>query len=170
LFRSANALTGDVPIPSAAYADLEGVSPTYVPFRNGNLISAAASVAVQMNCSAVVTANHANDWANWAYPDCSPEFIGAMANALWVGTYQQVRLVSPFLHRTKGEIAAVGAVLNVPYELTRSCYTEAELHCGTCPTCRERHEAFAEALYPDPTVYAHQPNGPGCQVSGAPLA
>jgi len=53
----------------------------------------------------------------------------------------------------KDEIAEVGYQLNVPYEITWSCYKGGELHCGRCGTCVERVEAFILAMVPDPTEY-----------------
>lgn len=152
-------------IPNAAYADLpHGISPTYVSFRNGTMLSAIAAKA-QSWVMAMETAGvcgtatiycgvHADDAANDAYPDCTLEFIGAMANAIQVGTYGKVRLRAPLVHAQKSGIIASGVMLGVPYGLTWSCYKGDELHCGTCPTCRARKEAFIEAGEDDPTVYA----------------
>ena len=97
---------------------------------------------------------HAEDAKNWAYPDCTPEFIGAMACAIYIGTYKAVRVNAPLTYITKGQTIEWGTKLNVPYALTWSCYKGEELHCGTCPTCRSRKTAFAEAGVVDPTVYA----------------
>jgi 7-cyano-7-deazaguanine synthase len=96
---------------------------------------------------------HAEDAQNWAYPDCTPEFIGAMANAIFVGTYRAVRLISPIMFMTKAQIVAMGDKLNVPFDKTWSCYKGGEKHCGKCPTCYARKDAFAVAGVRDPTVY-----------------
>jgi 7-cyano-7-deazaguanine synthase in queuosine biosynthesis len=100
---------------------------------------------------------HAEDAQNWAYPDCTPEFIGSMANAIFIGTYQRVRLVTPFIHSLKSTIVHDGWMLDVPYHLTWSCYAGGEVHCGECPTCIARKEAFTKGNIPDPTVYANTP-------------
>lgn len=81
------------------------------------------------------------------------EFIGAMANAIHQGTYFQVRLVTPFLWMTKAQIVATGLALNVPFELTWSCYEGQDRACGKCPTCVGRLEAFAIAKAVDPIPY-----------------
>jgi len=145
-------------IPDASYDQLEGVSPTYVPFRNGLLLSIAASIghelAKKTGCEVLVGYGaHAEDAHNWAYPDCTPEFIGAMANAIYVGTYHQVRLWTPFMYYTKHQIVQVGDKLGVDWKQTWSCYKGENLHCGTCPTCIARKQAFNLADVPDPTQY-----------------
>lgn len=144
--------------PSVSYEEMRdtpGVSPTYVPFRNGNLISVAAAVALVRGAARVYFGAHAEDARNWAYPDCTPEFIGAMSNAVYVGTYHKVRLVTPLTWLTKGEIVRLGFELGVPFELTHSCYRDQYPACGTCPTCVERKKAFEVNSKHDPIEYAN---------------
>jgi 7-cyano-7-deazaguanine synthase len=100
---------------------------------------------------------HAEDAANWAYPDCTPEFIGAMANAIYVGTYYTVRLYTPIMWMSKAEVVRWGNELQVPFDMTWSCYKGGDLQCGECPTCISRHNAFLDAGIPDPTTYAVRP-------------
>lgn len=158
-----------VEVPSIAYSEITGVSPTYVPFRNGLLLSTlAAHVAGQhldplrrdqLHFNEDVDlyfGAHAEDAAGGAYPDCSVEFVTAMGEAIRHGTYNKVRLVAPFIHAFKTEIITVGTALKVPYQLTWSCYRGGELHCGSCSTCIARREAFATARVLDPTAYAEK--------------
>lgn len=151
-------------IPSISYADIEGVSPTYVPFRNGLMLSAIAShvhgaaVTYFENGGvqewAIYFGAHAEDAQNWAYPDCTPEFIGAMANAIFIGTYRAVRLHTPLQWLNKVNIIRLGESLGVNWANTWSCYKGGEVHCGVCPTCRARREGFIAAGVKDPTIYA----------------
>lgn len=144
-------------IPSVSYAELpHGVSPTYVPFRNSTLLSLVTGMAaVDDEAEAVYVGVHAEDAENWAYPDCTPEFMGGMANAIYIGTYHKIRLYTPLIWMTKTEVVQVGESLDVPWELTWSCYEGRELHCGICPTCRARNTAFIEGRGADPTQYEH---------------
>lgn len=157
----------DAHIPDVSYSELKGVSPTYVPFRNGLMISAAASflagtleqLIAQGDLPVDAVAHlyagmHAEDAAAFAYPDCTPEFAGSMANAIWMGTYGKVRLITPFIYSSKAAITLHGHHLGVPYDKTWSCYKGGEKHCGVCPTCRARREAFITARVDDPTEYA----------------
>ncbi len=146
-------------IPTVSYDELpSGVSPTYVPFRNGTMLSLVAGMAaVDEEAEAVYIGVHAEDAKNWAYPDCTPEFMGGMANAIFVGTYHKIRLHTPLIWMKKFEIVMLGDELRVPWALTWSCYEGHELHCGMCPTCRARMDAFIFAHVTDPTEYEETP-------------
>ncbi len=153
---SHSAVMGDVDMPLEEYKDYEsgeGESITVVPFRNGNLISAAVTIAEVNGFSKVYVGMHATDYSTWAYPDCTPEFLGAMANAIYTGTLGRVRLVFPLIWMTKAEVVTRGALLGIPFNLTWSCYEGGRRHCGRCPTCLERIKAFVEAGYKDPVTY-----------------
>lgn len=142
--------------PEMSYQEISsstGVSPTYVPFRNGNLLSAAAALALVRNAHYIYYGAHAEDARGFAYPDCTPEFNGAMASAIYVGTYHQVRLLTPLQWLSKKEIAEMAQHLNAPIHLTYSCYAGREQHCGKCPTCISRVQAFKLAGIKDPVAY-----------------
>lgn len=165
----ASALTkrgGTYEIPDATYADIKGKSPAYVPFRNGLLISAAASQAVGFielesrgrrdapdNNNALFFGAHAEDARSWAYADCTPEFIGAMANAVYIGSYGMLRLATPLEWMTKADVIRTGTNLGIDYRDTWSCYRGGRLHCGACPSCHARKSAFTAAGVLDPTPY-----------------
>ncbi len=144
-------------IPKTSYADqLEqqnGPVNTYVPFRNGLFISAAASIAIAQDCSLLYYGAHRDDAAGAAYPDCSEEFQQAMAEAIWQGSGGQLRLEAPFIQDTKAGVVARGLALQVPYQLTWSCYVGQELPCGICGTCRDRLAAFRQNGVDDPLIY-----------------
>jgi 7-cyano-7-deazaguanine synthase len=148
-------------VPNISYDDITGVSPTYVPYRNGLLLSAVTSyVAGALPPIIPVTEEwaiyfgaHAEDARAWAYPDCTPEFIGAQANAIYIGTYQKVRLHTPLQWLDKARIIALGESLEVDWAMTWSCYRGDTKHCGTCPTCRARRAGFELAGVRDPTDY-----------------
>ncbi len=146
----------DLDVPEVPYSELTGVSPTFVPFRNGLMLAAITSHAVSQchgDEEAVVGFGaHAEDAENWAYPDCTPEFIGAMANAIYVGTYHKVRLYTPLMWMTKEEIGALGTQYDIDWSLTWSCYKGEEMQCGICSTCLARREALEH--HGDNTEYA----------------
>jgi 7-cyano-7-deazaguanine synthase len=157
LFQASNStlIEGGADNPTVAYEDLDdGVSPAYVPFRNGVFLSMATAVALEVDAQAVYFGAHAEDAERWAYPDCTPEFIGSIASAMFVGSYMKVRLISPLQWSNKADVIRVGTLLEAPYGLTMSCYNGAEPACGTCPTCRSRRAAFRANGREDPIEYA----------------
>ena len=139
---SGSSLLGESNIPDGPYPDSLGPLSTYVPFRNGTLLSLAAAVSQRYQAQAIYFGAHSEDAANWAYPDCTPEFIGAMANAIYVGTYFKTRLITPLQWLTKAEIVKLGLEVHAPMWLSWSCYRGGRVPCGTCPTCLSRKEAF----------------------------
>lgn len=141
-------------MPHKPYSEIEGVSPTYVPFRNGIFLATATAIALNGKYDEVWFGAHADDADGWAYPDCTPEFIGAIQNAIFVGTYHKVRLVAPFTYATKADIVRKGLDLDAPYSLTVSCYEGKNVACGECPTCLSRLEAFKANDATDPITYA----------------
>lgn len=161
LFKGGS-LTTEEEVLDMRYDDLPSgqMSPTYVPFRNGNLISMAVAYADSevrrwdaFKEATVWAGMHAEDAQGFAYADCTPEFLGAMTAAVHIGTYGRVRLHTPFQAMEKWEIIQKGMALDVPYELTYSCYRGGYPACGACSTCHARIEAFQRAGYEDPIAY-----------------
>lgn len=148
-FRS-SLLSGAEDIPEGHYSG-ENIKSTVVPFRNGIMLAVAAGLAESRGLRHIMLANHSGD--HTIYPDCRPEFVKGMNEAVVAGTDGQVSFIAPYTALTKGRIAAIGKEIGVDYALTYSCYKGGEKHCGRCATCLERKEALAEAGIPDPTLY-----------------
>jgi len=134
-------------IPKMAYVDQlkeTGGSPvsTYVPYRNGLFLSAAASIALSRDCDNVYYGAHMDDAAGNAYPDCSNSFFTAIKEAIEEGSGHKLSVKAPFIQMNKSQIVALGKELKVPYELTWSCYAGEEPPCGKCGTCIDRKKAF----------------------------
>ena len=149
VFRS-SLLQGDNAVPEGNY-DEENMRSTVVPFRNGIMLSIAAGIAENEGLSYIMLANHAGDHA--IYPDCRPEFVKAMDKAVQAGTYNGVRLLTPYTLLSKTDIARKGKIMGIDYSETWSCYRGGECHCGKCGTCRERREALQQAGIEDKTRY-----------------
>ena len=143
-------LAGADSIPEGNYDD-ENMKSTVVPFRNGIMLSVACGLAETNSLKYVLIANHGGDHA--IYPDCRPEFIEAMSEAMKFGTYPGIEIHAPFTNLSKGEIALIGKKLGIDYSTTYSCYKGEERHCGVCGTCTERREALAFAGINDTTPY-----------------
>ena len=112
---------------------------TYVPFRNGLMISMAASFADGLfsgEDTEIFVGVHQDDAAVNAYADCS----------------EKIKVVAPFVGKTKADVVKIGLDLKVPYELTWSCYERGEVPCGKCATCIDRAKAFELNGISDPAL------------------
>lgn len=130
----------------------EGTVDTYVPFRNGLLLSYAAAVAVSVEAGAIYYGAHADDAAGRAYPDCTPEFVDYMNKAIFEGSGRTTHLEAPLINLNKAGVVKLGLELNTPYQFTWSCYEGGEKPCGTCGTCIDRAMAFEANGVKDPAL------------------
>ncbi|SFS78195.1 7-cyano-7-deazaguanine synthase QueC [Marininema halotolerans] len=126
----------------------EGIPSTYVPARNLIFLSLAAAYAEVIGAEAVYTGVSAVDYSG--YPDCRPEFIAHLEETIRLATKTgaeggKIQLKTPLIHLSKADTIREGLRLNVPYQLTTSCYQGAELACGECDSCRLRLKGFADA-------------------------
>jgi 7-cyano-7-deazaguanine synthase len=112
---------------------------TVVPNRNMVLLPLAAAIARSRGEHEILFAAHAGDAA--IYPDCRPEFVSALSKAMELGCGAWVS--APFLNMTKRDIVQLGRQLQVPMEMTWSCYDGGDIPCQNCGACIERNEALA---------------------------
>jgi 7-cyano-7-deazaguanine synthase in queuosine biosynthesis len=94
--------------------------------------------------------------SNSIYPDCRPDFIRSAMDTIHHSTGGKVQVIAPFLFDDKAGILQRGYndfKIQVPYELTRTCYKDQEYACGKCGSCRERLEAFHNIGIDDPIIY-----------------
>ena len=147
-------------IPMMSYADQikkngEGKVSTYVPFRNGLMLSAVAALAQSIYPNDdvdIYLGAHADDAAGRAYADCSEEFTSAMNTAIVIGTYGKVRVVAPLVNLNKAGVVKLGLSIDVPYKYTWSCYSGGDKPCGHCGTCIDRAKAFEANGISDPAL------------------
>ena len=148
-------------VPEGSYENQQknsetGVVSTYVPYRNGLMLSAVSSFGMSLYPDDevhVYLGNHADDAAGNAYPDCSITFSNLISGAIYEGSGRQVIVETPFAEISKAGIVKKGMELKVPYELTWSCYNGRETACGKCGTCIDRIRAFRENGLEDPIDY-----------------
>jgi 7-cyano-7-deazaguanine synthase len=87
-----------------------------------------------------------------AYPDNEQEF-GRIFNSLLPYATQngtKIELLQPVSTLMKHEIVKMGLELNVPHELTWSCYSDNDTHCDNCAPCFMRKTAFERNNKKDP--------------------
>jgi 7-cyano-7-deazaguanine synthase len=153
LFKdSGSSLVTDTDVPEGHYGE-ESMKATIVPNRNMIMLSIATGYAVSIGAERIATGVHAGD--HFIYPDCRPDFIYTMGDAIRQATDDvALHIDTPFLHRSKNQIAQMAFDLRVDIANTWSCYQGGDIHCGKCGTCVERLEAIASTGNEDPTPYA----------------
>lgn len=114
-------------------------------------LSFAVSVAEGRGCREIYIGVNALDYSG--YPDCRPEFISAFQNAADIGTKagnsgRKIKIITPLQEMTKKDIILLGKKLNVPFDMTHSCYDPDRngRPCGKCESCLLREKGFKEAL------------------------
>jgi 7-cyano-7-deazaguanine synthase len=135
----------------------EGIPITYVPFRNGQILSLACGWAEALGACRVYLGAVQEDSSG--YPDCRDLFFRAFERAVDAGTRDDthLRLVTPLLHSTKADIVRQGVHLDAPLHLTWSCYVAEDVACGRCESCILRRRGFEAAGEADPVPYVDGP-------------
>jgi 7-cyano-7-deazaguanine synthase len=155
-----SALTSDIDVPkNRDEGQMNANIPiTYVPARNTIFLSFALAWAEVLEASDIFIGVNALDYSG--YPDCRPEFIEAfekmanLATRVGVDGVTRVKIHTPLINLSKAEIVQFGMKLEVPFELTWSCYDPgaAGAPCGECDSCLLRAKGFREAGMADPAL------------------
>ncbi len=163
LYGDSNALTDKSQKLSSEFAQN-----LVVPLRNAVFIALAAAWAMSIGARVVAYGAHRGDTEH--YPDCRPEFVKAMNEALNIaesdsistGERQEIRILSPAMaNLDKPALLTAGfGKLGDQIFRTWSCYSNGirsgreYLHCGRCESCINRKNAFIRAQIKDKTRYA----------------
>lgn len=155
-----SALTSDMEVPKdRSIVDMGEVVPvTYVPARNTIFLSFALAWAETLGASDIFIGVNALDYSG--YPDCRPEYIEAyermanLATKAGVEGAKNLKIHTPLIHLSKGQIIRKGLELGVDYGGTSSCYDPglSGEPCGKCDSCQLRAKGFAEAGIADPLI------------------
>lgn len=151
-------LNGNGEIEKGSYEDQikdHGIVSSYVPFRNGLMLSLVAAVALSIYPDSEVDiylGAHADDAAGAAYADCTPDFVRSMSEAIETGTYGKVNVRTPLINMNKATVVKTGLEIRAPYRLTWSCYEGGDKPCGKCGTCLDRIRAFEINGISDPAM------------------
>lgn len=149
-----------VKVPFNRNLSNRSVPPTYVSGRNIIFLSYAASFAESVGAEKIFIGAHVQDYSG--YPDCRPQFLDAMTNAVNLGISKKgIDIVYPLIDKNKKDIIKMGLSLNVPFEYTWSCYLGRQLPCGKCDSCRFRIQAFESLGMRDPLLKPKRKNYAG---------
>lgn len=155
-----SALTTDIDIPKNKKENEIGLNIpiTYVPARNTVFLSLALAWAETLTCYDIFIGVNAVDFSG--YPDCRPEYIESyekMANiamSITKESQQSLKIHTPLIKMSKGEIIKAGLKLGVDYSDTITCYDYTEKGaCGECEACLLRLSGFRQAGFTDPIKY-----------------
>lgn len=127
-----------------------GIPSSYVPARNALFLSYAMGQAELLNAEEIYYGPNQLD-SN--YPDCRVSFLEAFQQLLNVATKQASeghppKLITPLIHWNKEQIVQRGRQLNVPIDLTFSCYDplSSGQPCQQCDACILRRNAIEATL------------------------
>ena len=126
-------------------------SSVWVPGRNIVFTSIATSYAESIGAEIIIVGWDKEEAAT--FPDNSKEFLESFNNMLNVGSPQNIKIKAPAIDLNKNEIVKLGDEIKAPMELSYSCYTGHEKHCGVCESCMRRKRAFKLADVKDPSEY-----------------
>ena len=169
-----SALTSDIDVPIRVSSQQSAVSSqniktkdsrlstipiTYVPARNTIFLYLALAWAEVLEAEDIFIGANAIDYSG--YPDCRPEYIDAfekmanLATKAGVEGKSRIKIHTPLINLTKGEIIKKGISLGVDYSLTSSCYSpdKGGNPCGLCDSCQFRLKGFKDAGIKDPLTY-----------------
>ena len=121
---------------------------TVVEGRNAFFLLAAAVWAKSLGAHEVHIGVSEADFSG--YPDCREVFVRAQSRAICLALDYKIKVVAPFLHRTKAEEWALAeklGILDVIENETVTCYNGIPgKGCGKCPACRLRLRGYKEFL------------------------
>lgn len=150
-----------IPVPKGRTREeiSSGIPVTYVPARNTIFLSYALAWAEVLGAQDIFIGVNAVDYGG--YPDCRPEYIRAfeamarLATKMGVEGEGDIKIHTPLISMTKGEIVSKGAELGVDFSITHSCYDPHDdgRPCGQCDSCQWRLKGFREAGLKDPLPY-----------------
>ncbi len=120
---------------------------TYVPGRNTVFIAIGLSLAEAKGADQLVLGINAMDYSG--YPDCRPDYLKAYQTLAHLGNKagregKGINLWAPLISWDKIKITKEALRLNLPIELTWSCYKGEEQPCGMCDSCRIRDKALEQ--------------------------
>ncbi|MGN1362228.1 MAG: 7-cyano-7-deazaguanine synthase QueC [Methanobrevibacter sp.] len=155
---SDSALNSSNKIPTPSNEDLDNIKKSqetanavWVPGRNIVFTAIATSFAESIGASKIIVGWDYEE-AN-TFPDNSKEFLESFNSLLNIGSPDDIEVVAPAINLNKDDIVKLGAENNCPMELSYSCYTGNDKHCGICESCMRRKRGFKKAKIKDLTEY-----------------
>lgn len=150
-FGQSALVSNEVDIPDVVNVMGDPQPSTYVPNRNMIFLAIGAAYAENRGAQSLYYGAQQHDL--YGYWDTTPEFLSRLNAVFNLNRKLTIQIEAPFVEYSKADIVRLGLDLGVDYAKTWSCYQGDDLACGTCPTCAERLQAFAEVGMTDPLPY-----------------
>lgn len=116
---------------------------SYYPNRNLLLLTVGSIYAYQNKHDGIsLGAIMAND--TYSYPDIAPKFLKKAEQLINFSLNYNLALIVPLVNMSKNEVVSLGRQLKVPLNLTYSCLTRNDYHCGLCDSCISRKSSLGE--------------------------
>jgi 7-cyano-7-deazaguanine synthase len=154
--RSAGVNCLDVELPLQTAANIRKVDPNalsgakvpegYIPTRNLVFYALATYYAEIFNANYIVGGHLKTDYIG--FPDATTKFfagIEQLINESRPAEGSEIRLLMPFIQKSKADVLKMANEFKVPLDLTWTCYYDRETQCGKCASCLERADAFEKA-------------------------
>lgn len=142
-------LVSEKEIPQTSLQDLDSdefvnksAVSVWVPNRNGAFLNIAASFADSYDYDYIIFG--ANKEEGQTFPDNTQEFIDKLNSSFEYSTQKKPKAMAPLINLCKNDIVKVAIEHSIPLELTRSCYSTKEKHCGICESCVRLKRALEE--------------------------
>ncbi len=137
----------DLPPERVLNSELRKSPEGYIPARNLLFYALAAHYAEPGGRRYIVGGHNRTD--SVSFPDAGRDFFNhlnaLLKLAVWSHSTTGTEIVLPLIEMDKTQVIRMGRDLQVPFELTWSCYFDGDAPCGTCESCVERREAFSAA-------------------------
>lgn len=134
------ALVSEKEIPLTSLDDLssddfvrQSAVSVWVPNRNGAFLNIAGCFADSFGYDYIIFG--ANKEEGHTFPDNTQEFIDRINAEFKYSTQKKPEVYAPLINLCKNDIVKAAIEHCVPLELTRSCYSIQEKHCGVCESC-----------------------------------
>lgn len=112
----------------------------WVPNRNGLFLNIAGAFADGENYDYIIIG--ANIEEAKTFPDNTKEFIDKINSEFEYSTMKHPKVIAPLINMNKNDIVKLALDNDIPLQYTRSCYDNAEKHCGKCESCTRLKNAL----------------------------
>ena len=120
-----------------------------LPHRNLVALSLGLSYAANLGAKRFYLAANREDAAEHAAS--SHAFLAQFR--IICGLLGETELRTPYLDFSKADVIKRGVQLGVDYDTTYSCLLGYPVHCGRCPQCLKRRDAFRAAGVDEPAGF-----------------